>query len=337
LPNRVPSCCARSFARVAEPSRTAFLFLAALLLGSAPAMAAPDYPPVTVEVPVFQVAEHTYYVRGKPGMATDNEGFISNAGFVVTDDGVVVFDALGSPSLAVELRKRIAEITEQPVTRVIVSHYHADHIYGLQVFADEGAEIIAPRGAYEYLESLTAAERLDERRFSLDPWVNDDTRLVRPDLLVEDEYRFSQGGVDFQVNYMGSAHSDGDMTLLVVTDGVLFSGDLIFEGRIPFVGDADSKRWLETLRSLEQGQSVALIPGHGPAARDPKKAVARTAEYLAYLREVMGEAVDNFTDFATAYENADWSRFERMPAFDAAHRRNAYQVFLSMEAEMMGQ
>jgi glyoxylase-like metal-dependent hydrolase (beta-lactamase superfamily II) len=302
-----------------------------------PATAATEYPPVTVDVPMFQVAEHTYYVRGAPGMATDNEGFISNAGFVVTGDGVVVFDALGSPSLAVELRRRIAEVTDQPVTRVIVSHYHADHIYGLQVFADEGAEIIAPRGAFEYLESMTAVERLDERRFSLDPWVNDDTRLVRPDLLVEDEYRFTQGGIDFQVNYMGSAHSAGDMTLLVVTDGVLFSGDLIFEGRIPFVGDADSKRWLETLRSLEQGDFVALIPGHGPAARDPRKAVAQTADYLAYLREVMGGAVENLTDFVTAYDNADWSRFERMPAFEATHRRNAYQVFLSMEDEMLGQ
>jgi len=311
--------------------------LAALLVASLAAIAAPDYPPVTVDMPAFQVAEHTYYVRGVPGMATENEGFISNAGFVVTDDGVVVFDALGSPSLAVELRKRIAEVTDQPVTRVIVSHYHADHVYGLQVFADEGAEIIAPRGAYDYLESVTAAERLDERRFSLDPWVNDDTRLVRPDLLIEDEYRFSQGGIDFQVNYMGSAHSEGDMTLLVLTDGVLFSGDLIFEGRVPFVGDADSKRWLETLRALEQGDFAALIPGHGPAARDPKKAVARTAEYLAYLRQVMGEAIEDFTDFATAYDKADWSRFERMPAFEAAHRRNAYQVFLSIEAEMLGE
>jgi glyoxylase-like metal-dependent hydrolase (beta-lactamase superfamily II) len=327
--NRAVSCWPRFLARVVAIGLAAAVPLAAT--------AAPEYAPVSVDMPAFQVAEHTYYVRGVPGMATENEGFISNAGFIVTDDGVVVFDTLGSPSLAVELRRRIAEVTDQPVTRVIVSHYHADHIYGLQVFADEGAEIIAPRGAYEYLESVTAAERLDERRFSLDPWVNDDTRLVRPDLLVEDEYRFSQGGVDFQVNYMGSAHSDGDMTLLVLTDGVLFSGDLIFEGRVPFVGDADSKRWLETLRSLEQSDFVALIPGHGPAARDPKQAVARTAGYLAYLREVMGEAVDNLSDFATAYDNADWSRFERMPAFEAAHRRNAYQVFLSMEAEMLGE
>lgn len=313
-----------------------YLSMLALLFTALGLRASPQYPPVGVEMPIKKVAEHSYYALGAAGIATDNEGFISNAGFVITDAGVVVFDALGSPSLAVALRERIRSLTAQPVVKVIVSHYHADHVYGLQVFADEGAEILAPRGAYEYIESITAAERLDERRFSLDPWVNDDTRLVRPDRLIEEEYRFNVGGIDFQVNYLGSAHSEGDMTLFVVQDGVLFSGDIIFEGRVPFVGEADTGQWLETLEQLETGTLSALVPGHGPAAREPLKAVARTREYLAYLRQVMGAAVESFTDFATAYDNADWSAFERLPAFDAANRRNAYQVYLSMEAESLG-
>jgi glyoxylase-like metal-dependent hydrolase (beta-lactamase superfamily II) len=316
---------------------TQMTLLTLLMLFISAAQGAPNYPPVTVEIPVEQVAPHSYYALGAAGMATENEGFISNAGFVVTDAGVVVFDSLGSPSLAWALREKIREITDKAVLKVVVSHYHADHIYGLQVFQDEGAEILAPRGAYEYLESITAAERLDERRFSLDPWVNDDTRLVRPDRLIEDEYRFSLGGVDFQVNYLGSAHSEGDMTLYVVQDRVLYSGDIIFEGRVPFVGDADTKRWLETLERLETSELAALVPGHGPAADDPVGAVARTREYLAYLRDLMGAAVAEFQDFASAYAAADWSRFEQLPAFEAANRRNAYQVFLSMEAEALGQ
>jgi glyoxylase-like metal-dependent hydrolase (beta-lactamase superfamily II) len=316
-------------------NRWVLLTILALLV---PALhAAPAYPPVTVEMPVEQVAAHSYYARGAPGMATDNQGFISNAGFVVTDAGVVLFDSLGSPSLAWALREQIRKVTDKPVRTVIVSHYHADHIYGLQVFKDEGAEILAPRGAYEYLESPAAAERLDERRFSLDPWVNDETRLVKPDRLIEDEYRFSLGGVDFQVNYLGSAHSEGDMTLYVAQDRVLYSGDIIFEGRVPFVGDADTGRWLETLERLETDELAALVPGHGPAADDPVGAISRTREYLAYLRKVMGDAVADFQDFASAYEAADWRRFEQLPAFDAANRRNAYQVFLSMEAEALGQ
>jgi glyoxylase-like metal-dependent hydrolase (beta-lactamase superfamily II) len=127
------------------------------------------------------------------------------------------------------------------------------------------------------------------------------------------------------------------MTMYVVQDNVLFSGDIIFEGRIPFVGDADTRRWLQTLESLSTGGLNRLVPGHGPAAAQPAEAIARTRDYIAHLRAVMGEAVADFEDFATAYDNADWRRFERLPAFDAAHRRNAYQVFLSMEAELLAE
>jgi len=313
------------------------IFPLALILWVASLHADSRYPPVTVEMPVEQVSAHAYYALGAAGIATENEGFVSNAGFVVTDAGVVVFDSLGSPSLAWKLRQQIRNITDQPVVKVVVSHYHADHIYGLQVFKDEGAEIIAPRGAHQYLDSAVSKERLEERRFSLDPWVNDDTRLVGPDLLVEDVYHFAVGGIDFQLNYLGSAHSDGDVTMYVVQDRVLFSGDIIFEGRVPFVGDANTKHWLETLEALETNELVALVPGHGPAASKPLEAVAGTREYLAYLREVMGGAVDQLQDFATAYDAADWSRFEALPAFEAANRRNAYQVYLSLEAEALGQ
>jgi len=292
-----------------------------------------NHAPISVPMEVQKVSEHSYYVMGEPGMATDNEGFISNAGFVITNSGVVVFDALGTPSLGWAMRQKIRELTDQPVVKVIVSHYHADHIYGLQVFKDEGAEVIAPRGAYEYLESQAAADRLEERRFSLEPWVDEQTYLVNPDRLVESAESFTVGDVEFRLTYQGSAHSQGDMAMFVVNDAVLYSGDLIFEGRVPFVGDADTRHWLETLQALETGELKALVPGHGPAARNPKEAISLTRRYLAKLREVMGAAIEELQDFESAYAEADWSEFEKLPAFRAAHRRNAYQVFLSMEAE----
>ena len=295
------------------------------------------YAPTSVDMEVKKVGPHSYYVEGVPGMATDNEGFISNAGFVITKTGVVVLDGLGTPSLAWKMRQKIKQLTDLPVVKVVVSHYHADHIYGLQVFQDEGAQIIAPQGVYEYLDSEAAPSRLEERQFSLDPWVNENTRLVRPDLVVNESMHFTEGGIDFYLTYLGSAHSEGDLTLFVKQDGVLYSGDIIFEGRVPFVGDADSKQWLATLEGLETGNLKALVPGHGPAASDPKAAISLTRNYLAALRGVFGGAIEELVDFETAFNEADWSAFEKLPAYEAAHRRNAYQVFLSMEAESLAE
>lgn len=291
------------------------------------------YAPVSASMQPIAVTDRVYYVEGLPGTATEHEGFVSNAGFIVTDEGVVVFDALGSPSLAWRLRQRIAEVTDLPVVKVVASHYHADHVYGLQVFEAEGAEIIGPQEAVDYVDSKVAAERLEERRFSLDPWVNDDTHLVLPDRPLGADYVFELGGRTFTVHYLGKAHSDGDLAMLVEPDAVLFSGDLIFEGRVPFVGNADTRGWLANLEAMETRGLTALVPGHGPAAEEPNDAIRLTRDYLRHLREVMGEAVASFTEFDEAYDQADWSAFENLPAFEAANRINAYAVYLSMERE----
>ena len=294
-----------------------------------------NYPEASADMVLKQVSEHVYYVEGAAGVATDNQGFISNAGAIVTPKGVVIFDALGTPALASKMVSLLRQVTDKPIRRVILSHYHADHIYGLQVFKELGAEIYAPKGAMDYLDSPTAKERLEERRFSLEPWVNEDTYLVTPDHILDSTTSFELGGVRMTINYVGAAHSDGDLTVLVEPDRVLFSGDIIFEGRVAFLGDADTRHWLETLEKLETRGLVGLIPGHGPAAQEPPKAIAQTRRYLAYMRQVMGEAVENFTPFAEAYKAPDWSEFENLPAFAEANRRNAYQVYLSMEAETL--
>lgn len=301
---------------------------------SAPQAAAQTkYAPASVDMELKKISEHVYYVQGAPGIPTDNEGFISNAGVVITDEGVVIFDALGTPSLAQLMLEKIRAVTDKPIVKVFVSHYHADHIYGLQVFQDLGAEVYTPAGAQEYLESPSAVERLDERRFSLSPWVDERTRLVDADHYMTKGLDFELGGVKFTTNMVGAAHSDGDLTMLVEPDRVLFSGDIIFEGRIAYLGDADTKHWLETLTHMETAGVAALIPGHGPAAKQPNKAITQTRRYLAYLRDRMGMAVEELLSFDEAYAQTDWSEFEGLPAFKAANRRNAYQVFLSIERE----
>ena len=313
------------------------LIFTTLILFSQLLAAEQKYAPSSVKMEIKKVTEHVYYVEGVPGIATDNEGFISNAGFVITGDGVVVFDSLGTPSLANKLVQKIKAITKQPIKKVVVSHYHADHIYGLQVFEELGAEIIAPYGAQKYIRSDAAKSRLEERQFSLDPWVNENTHLVLPDTTVSKSTKFTLGGLTFTINFMGKAHSDGDLTMLVEPDKVLFSGDIIFQGRIPFVGSADSKKWLETLTKLETEGLTALVPGHGPASTSPKNTISLTRRYLAHLRKVMGAGIEDFTPFDEVYADADWSEFKDLPAFEEGNRINAYQVYLSMEAELLEQ
>lgn len=286
-----------------------------------------------VEIKPVQVAPHTWYVLGKAGMASAaNEGFMSNAGFVVTGDGVVVFDALGTPVLGQKLIDAIGEVTDQPIRKVIVSHYHADHYYGLQAFEDAGIEIWAHEAGQSVIGSEEAEARLAQRRADLFPFVDENTRLVPADHWFGDEgLEFELGGVNMRVIHVGPAHAPEDVVLYVVDDKVLFAGDLLFRGRVPFVGDADTRSWLEALDRLIELEPAALVPGHGPVSTDPGADLVMTRDYLRFLRTELGKAVEDFKSFDEAYADIDWSDWRRLPAFREANRLNAYNVFIQME------
>jgi glyoxylase-like metal-dependent hydrolase (beta-lactamase superfamily II) len=265
-------------------------------------------------------------------MATgQNRGFMSNAGFVVTQDGVVVFDALGTPALGRAMRVAIAKVTRQPIRRVIVSHYHADHIYGLQELKTPGVEIWAHRNAQQYLASPQAVERLAQRRTELFPWVDDDTRIVPPDLWLDGDTDFRLGGLTFRILFSEGAHSPEDILMYVVEDRVLYAGDLLFAGRVPFVGNADSKGWLKAMDKMIALVPAVVVPGHGGESRDVARDLALTRDYLAYLREAMGRAVREMEPFDDAYARTDWSHFAALPAFALANRINAYGTYLTLE------
>ena len=286
----------------------------------------------TIRPEAVQVAPDSYMVQGLSAMGSGaNRNFISNAGFVVTKDGVLVIDALGSPALARELLAEIRRITPAPVRYVVLTHYHADHIYGLQAFKDAGATVIAHQAGREYLNSETAALRLQTSRVELAPAVDAQTRLVPADRWIDGRTTLQLGGLDFVLQPAGPAHTPEDLVVWVPQLKLLFAGDLVFRGRIPFVGQADSGRWITALDTLLAFDARIIVPGHGPASASARADLELTRDYLAYLRKTMGEAARNMDPFEEAYARTDWSRFDKLPLFNAANRINAYNTYLLME------
>lgn len=291
---------------------------------------AADAPPMVAQ----QVAPTAWYVEGVSALGSPaNQNFISNAGFVVTPAGVVVIDALGSPALAERLAGEIRKITPLPITHVIVTHYHADHIYGLQAFKALGARVVAHRAAKVYMNSETARLRLEASREELAPWVNESTRLVEADEWLDGDQTLRVGGLDFQIRIVGPSHTPEDLVVYVPAQKVLFAGDLVFRSRIPYVGQADSRQWIAALEKLLAFDAAVIVPGHGPLSREARKDMQLTRDYLVYLRASMGKAAANLEPFDEAYQNTDWSQFEHLPLFRIANRMNAYNTYLLLEQE----
>lgn len=272
-----------------------------------------------------------------------NQGHTSNAGFVVTDEGVVVFDALGTPSLGRALLQKIRGVTDKPVKFVVVSHYHADHIYGLLAFRDEtDAVILAQAKALDYtaagnLDDEAAEPRLAQRREALAPWVNAETRIVLPGLVFRVAAELRIGAHQIQLIYAGPAHSMSDVMMFVLPERVLFAGDIVQNGRIPFMASAavNTRNWLAGLDEVARLEPRFIIPGHGNPATSATEAIAFTDGYIRFVRRAMGEAVAQWTEFDAAYASTDWGAYQSLPAFAASNRGNAYRVFLDLEAETL--
>ncbi len=287
-----------------------------------------------IEMTPIQLSKSAWYVQGVSALGSSkNQNFISNAGFVITSQGVVVIDALGSPPLALRLVKEIQKITDLPITHVIITHYHADHIYGLQTFKALGAHVIAQRSALSYLNSETAKLRLQASRQQMSPWINESTQLIFADEWIDGKKTLEVGNIKFVIEPVGPSHTPEDLSIFLADEKVLFVGDLVFRNRIPFVGQANSQHWISALDSLLRFDAMVIVPGHGPVSNNAKKDMLQTRNYLSFLRSSMGKAAENMEPFDSAYASTDWSSFEKLPLFKAANRMNAYNTYLLMEHE----
>ncbi|QNK69972.1 MBL fold metallo-hydrolase [Variovorax sp. PAMC26660] len=313
------------FLRCRQVAKALLLMVASL--ATANALAVPDIQPVSV-------APDVYYVQGISALgSTENQNFISNAGFVVTRDSVVTIDALGSPAVAERVVAEIRKITPKPISHVILTHYHADHVYGLQVFKALGAQVIAHTLGKAYLNSDTARLRLEASRKDIAPWIDDKTQLVPADVWLEGPTEMTIGGTRFVIQPAGPAHTPEDLAIYLPQQKVLFAGDIVFRNRIPYVGTADSRHWIASLDALLALDARTIVPGHGPASDEPKKDLQQTRDYLVFLRAAMKKAATDMTPFDEAYAATDWSRFESLPLFKVANRMNAYNTYLLMEQE----
>ncbi|HWX04551.1 MAG TPA: MBL fold metallo-hydrolase [Bradyrhizobium sp.] len=318
----------------------------AALLAACPAMTAgaqtvSPYPAITIPLKIDRVpGKPVWYSTGNPGIpGKGNEGNTSNAGFVVTSDGVVVFDALGTPSLGWALLQEIRKVTDKKIRYVVLSHYHADHIYGLQAFRDHtDALIVAQERSGEYKDNdeiadEKASQRLDQRRAVLSPWVDGNTRVVVPDITFNQRMGIALGDRRLTLLYAGPAHSSSDILMMVEPDGVLFAGDIVQNSRIPFMNsdDVSTVQWLHALDEVAKLDPKFIIPGHGRTSTEARQAIAFTRDYIQYLRDKMTAAVQNWTDFDVAYRETDWSKYRDLPAFASNNRGNAYRIYLELE------
>ncbi len=299
------------------------LFLA--LLFALPTTAARAYE-------VQTVAPGIWAIEG-PAEQRNAENLANNAtfGLIETTDGAVLIDSGGTWAGAADLHETVRNLTDQPVAYVIDTGGQDHRWLGNGYWAAEGATIIAARAAVADQQArgsmqMTALSQL------VSGAALEGTEPVYADTVFDDSYTLSLGGREIEIHMAGPAHTPGDSFVWLPQESVVFTGDIVFVGRILGVLEfSDSAGWLDAYSAVEALEPEHLVPGHGPATT-LAVAQADTRDYLANLRARMREYIDGGGDIIGSVE-VDQSAFAYLDQFDSLARRNAQAVFAQMEWE----
>lgn len=239
-------------------------------------------------------------------MITDNA---YQSMFLVYDRGVVVIDA--PPNYAAHIPQAIAEVSDKPITHVIYSHSHTDHIGGVKALG--GHPIII---AHE--ETLRLLKR------------DADPNRPLPTVTFSDKYNLRLGTQVLELSYHGSGHEPGNIFIYAPKQRVLMVVDVVFPGWMPWrrfavaqdvlgsmaqveeirkmdwdtvVGGhvarlgthADVEVQAEFYRDIKQAAATALATTKAGEGLDPADQANPWAVFDNYIDRVAGQCVDTLT------------------------------------------
>lgn len=249
---------------------------------------------------------------------------------MITDAGVVLIDAGGSWKGAQEIDAAIDTFTDKPV-RIVINTGGQDHRWlGNGYWKTQGARLVASQSAV-----TDQKERASMQLSVLTNLLGEALRGTEPvyaDETFVNETEISFGGVVFQLEHPGQAHTPGDSFVFLPAAGVLFSGDIIYTERmLAVIPQSNTKSWIAALDAIDTHNPEHVVPGHGaPTTLD--RAWKDTYGYLVNLREKIGTHIEAGGDMIDSV-HVDQSAFAYLEQFEALAGRNAQQVFSEMEWE----
>ena len=267
---------------------------------------------------LVKVAEGVYAAIAKPGGLASG-----NAGFVVGDEGVLIFDTFLTPAALTELIEAIESHTKLPIKYAVNSHYHLDHTGGNQVLRARGVPIIAHDNLMQWQtvknkRFLPATADLEKRRadaarqLAKTPADQKDKRVqlerqirrfkaMMPITLTNPTVTFGSGVIHL---YLGKrevvlstmpGHTGGDVLAYVPDANVVFMGDLGWSRTLPNLVDATVNDWVPTLdKVLTQYGTAKFVPGHGGVAE-----VTNIRDFRDYLDDLRSRVRQGIVDGLT--------------------------------------
>ena len=247
----------------------------------------------------------------------------SNSGIIELGDQLVIFDSFLTPQAALELRRMVEELRGRTPQIVVNSHYHNDHIWGNQVFAQNAQiisstrtrELIATAGMEEYqwytansaarLEALRAQHQNSEDeglQYQQKMWICYYEALMEampqlsvcmPTITFDHQLELHGTQRKAELITFEGAHTGSDTVLHLPGESIIFMSDLLFVNCHPYLADGDPHQLLKALRELSLLNATHFVPGHGPVGTlEDVKAMIEYVEHCLETAQVLVDGGD---------------------------------------------
>ncbi|MGH7502714.1 MAG: MBL fold metallo-hydrolase [Longimicrobiales bacterium] len=206
------------------------------------------------------------------------ERFTTVSLIVVTEEGVLVADGQGSLEETQRLVTAIGEITDRPITHVVIGSDHGDHTAGNAAFPADAQFLAHPTSAAVLQATAARADR-----------PADAPPVVVPNVLVEDRLELDLGGTAVHVLFLGRAHTGGDLVVYVPGDNIAFMSEAYLNRVFPAMRSAYPSEWLAMIDRTQRLGADVYVPGHG-FVESPAVLAEELDTFRIAIQQVIAEA-----------------------------------------------
>ncbi|OYQ64490.1 MBL fold metallo-hydrolase [Pseudanabaena sp. SR411] len=191
---------------------------------------------------IYALVASTDFPPASPAVA------ICNGGFVIGSDGVLVIDPFQTPELGELMISTVKSFTDKPIKYVLNTHYHFDHTGGNSVFVKREIPVLGRGVIREYIQSGK----------------NNTGGVTPPTVIVNSQTDLWLGDRQVRIERVDGHSAGTDLVAYIPDAKVLFTGDMVFNKRIPYTGDSDIRQWQGSLyRLIAIYPEAKVVPGHG--------------------------------------------------------------------------
>lgn len=188
-----------------------------------------------------------------------------NSGVIIGDDSVMIVEAQATPRLAEMVIAKVREVTDKPITHVVLTHYHAVRVLGASAFgdvqvimSDKARSMVVERGQEDWDSEFQRFPRLFAGHESI-------PGLTWPTTTFSDSMTVYLGNRKVEIKQIGRAHTAGDAVIWVPDEQVMFTGDIVEYHSACYCGDGHFEDWGGTLDAVKAYNPHSIAPGRGDA------------------------------------------------------------------------